>query len=625
MVDIFISYPRAERARAERIKQKLEALQLDLFFDLEGIDGGAEFPEVINRALRSCKAVLACWSPLYFTRKWCMIECRFAAGEEPSILVPIVTEKLQRRDIDVDFLSTNYFDLSAWSGEDAHEDWNRTLRSLGKLVGRELAPELKKGLFGGVKVEAPAPVAPAAAAARADIVADLKDTWRNFPAREDEAAVERFLGRVRTAAAGSGLEFEVEHHLDELRRRRAEREAREAAEAAARLEAVRRAEEKARQEAVERSRREAEEERQRRVLEAAVANAQGPNLETQMTAARARLEEPLIEALTHVAAVIKDVGEARFSQRVDALREHIKSQSFRIVVVGRFKKGKSSLINALLRSKTHTKGANGLDGPLPVDDLPCTAVLTNLLYSREPFARAVLRNGKKELWPFEDYFTKARVFEKDGGTSNFWQDVREFEVGWPSDLLRSGIILIDTPGASENPDSLSTTLSALAEADAAVIVYRSDQLSALEETYFAEEIANHVGKVFKVVNTWSGMPPENRLIEVTHKILGAEPSDSPRDHEIFFVDVKAAERAVLSGDAAQYAGSGLKAFHDRFLKFILTEGYQQKLTNCIQRAKGIVSQLQLVSGQDSRFDVRTAETLQLATRLLDVATSNFHR
>lgn len=37
MVDVFISYPRKERARAERIKAKLEALKLDLFFDLEGI------------------------------------------------------------------------------------------------------------------------------------------------------------------------------------------------------------------------------------------------------------------------------------------------------------------------------------------------------------------------------------------------------------------------------------------------------------------------------------------------------------------------------------------------------------------------------------------------------------
>ena len=43
MVDVFISYPRKEREKVEPIKAKFEALGLDIFFDLEGIDGGENF------------------------------------------------------------------------------------------------------------------------------------------------------------------------------------------------------------------------------------------------------------------------------------------------------------------------------------------------------------------------------------------------------------------------------------------------------------------------------------------------------------------------------------------------------------------------------------------------------
>ena len=65
MVDVFISYPRSARAKVEAIKVKLDALGLDCFFDMEKIDGGTNFPDIIDRALRGSKAVLCCWSPLY--------------------------------------------------------------------------------------------------------------------------------------------------------------------------------------------------------------------------------------------------------------------------------------------------------------------------------------------------------------------------------------------------------------------------------------------------------------------------------------------------------------------------------------------------------------------------------
>ena len=242
MVDVFISYPRSSRDKAEAIMLELDALGLDCFFDMENIDGGANFPDVIDRALRDSKAVLCCWSPLYFERPWCMIECRDALAR--NSMVPVAVEPFEALAPPADLRQVNWFDLCDWTGEDEHEGWSQTLHSLGKLVGRNLAPSLKKTVFGGVPVEAEAPEARQAGRARADLLADLRATWAGFPAKSDADSVQRFLERVRKVAASSGIEFEVEHHLDELRRgaeRRAEearrgeaaRRAREAAEAEA--------------------------------------------------------------------------------------------------------------------------------------------------------------------------------------------------------------------------------------------------------------------------------------------------------------------------------------------------------------------------------------------------------
>ncbi len=146
MVDVFISYPRSARAKVESIKAKLDELDLDCFFDLESIDGGASFPDIIDRALRASRVVLCCWSPLYFERPWCMIECR--DGLARGTMVPVSLERFERFAPPADMRHLNYFDLTTWDGADAHEDWNRTLHAIGKLVGRELVPPLKKTLLG---------------------------------------------------------------------------------------------------------------------------------------------------------------------------------------------------------------------------------------------------------------------------------------------------------------------------------------------------------------------------------------------------------------------------------------------------------------------------------------------
>lgn len=248
MVDVFISYPRSARARAEVIKGKLDALGLDCFFDMERIDGGANFPDAIDRALRGSKAVLCCWSPTYFERPWCMIECRDALARE--ILVPVAVESFEQFAPPADLRQINWFDLVEWRGEDAHEAWSQTLQRLGKLVGRDISAPLKKTLQGELSVAGEAPAAPSVVQSRADLLADLRATWAGFPAKSDAGAVQRFLERVRAVAASSGLEFEIEHHLEELRRS-AERRAQEAARAdaerqarqAAEAEALRKAEE----------------------------------------------------------------------------------------------------------------------------------------------------------------------------------------------------------------------------------------------------------------------------------------------------------------------------------------------------------------------------------------------
>lgn len=130
--DVFISYPRSERVRVEQIKQKLDAMGLVVFFDLEGIDGGDVFPEVIDHALKSAKVVLAFWNLAAFRSKWCMIECRVAVKRRN--LVPVALDHFEELDVPAQFMDVQYFDLSDFDGSESHDGWRRTVAQIERLI-----------------------------------------------------------------------------------------------------------------------------------------------------------------------------------------------------------------------------------------------------------------------------------------------------------------------------------------------------------------------------------------------------------------------------------------------------------------------------------------------------------
>jgi hypothetical protein len=89
-------------------------------------------------------------------------------------------------------------------------------------------------------------------------------------------------------------------------------------------------------------------------------------------------------AMETTIAIASDLKLKDSAQKVGLALKHMREDTFRVMLVGRFKNGKSTLLNALLGRPART--IPGLDGrgPMPVDDLPCTATLTAIQYADVP-------------------------------------------------------------------------------------------------------------------------------------------------------------------------------------------------------------------------------------------------
>ncbi|WP_291201877.1 TIR domain-containing protein [Hyphomonas sp.] len=163
MADVFLSYARMDRALAEKVKAGLDAAGLSVFFDVEGLDGGDVFPDVLDREVKGAGAVVSLWSQHSLSRPWVKQEC--SIGLKRKCLIPLAIERLGELDVPVAFEGLQQIDFTGFHGRTDGAEWQKLMRALARTLGR---PDLAEA----------AAAAPARAAAAAPA---RKGPWPAWP------------------------------------------------------------------------------------------------------------------------------------------------------------------------------------------------------------------------------------------------------------------------------------------------------------------------------------------------------------------------------------------------------------------------------------------------------------
>jgi outer membrane protein OmpA-like peptidoglycan-associated protein len=140
MADVFLSYARADLRRAEQVKAALEGAGLTVFFDVDGLDGGDVFPDVLDREVKSAGAVVSLWSAHALTRPWVKQEC--SIGLKRKCLIPLAIEPLGDLDVPLAFEGLQQIDFTGFHGRTDSPEWQKLMRSLARALGR---PDLMAG------------------------------------------------------------------------------------------------------------------------------------------------------------------------------------------------------------------------------------------------------------------------------------------------------------------------------------------------------------------------------------------------------------------------------------------------------------------------------------------------
>lgn len=142
--------------------------------------------------------------------------------------------------------------------------------------------------------------------------------------------------------------------------------------------------------------------------------------------------QSVIENLEKLQAHANAVGATTLAKRIGRdVVDKLRADRFNLVVVGEFNHGKTTFVNALLGTSA-----------LPIGVTPTTATIHHVSYADEPMAELIKADGSKESLPFSE-LRKLAVGEGERA------DVKHVEVGYPAELLRERIVLVDTPGVND--------------------------------------------------------------------------------------------------------------------------------------------------------------------------------
>jgi predicted GTPase len=173
-------------------------------------------------------------------------------------------------------------------------------------------------------------------------------------------------------------------------------------------------------------------------------------------------------------------------RRLSDLAAWVDEERFYVAVLGEFKRGKSTFLNALLGERV-----------MPTGVLPVTSVITEIAWAAERTATVTFSEGRNEcvaLSSIGDFVTERSNPENRLG-------VERVRVGYPAPLLRGGVVLVDTPGVgSVFRHNTDVTLAMLPDVDAVIFITAADPPVSDSERSFLLRIREHAHKVLFVIN-----------------------------------------------------------------------------------------------------------------------------
>ena len=287
--------------------------------------------------------------------------------------------------------------------------------------------------------------------------------------------------------------------------------------------------------------------------------------------------------LSNVLAELNTIAVSNFSKEmIQLVGSKLEANIFTLVVVGQFKRGKTTFINALLKADI-----------LPTAIIPLTSVITIVRYGDKVEAVVSFNDGSKKVIPIEEiqYYVTEKFNPKNE------KNVEKVEIFYPSSYLKNGVLIVDTPGvASVHEHNTKTTYDYLPQADAAIFLVSVDPPLTQAELLFLKDLKKTVSHIFFVQNKIDMVDPPDReeALNFTKRII----------------EEKAGFENIKIYPLSAKTKSGLSDFEKSLEQFLLEEKGNVLINSSVDKIRNVISEELLLAELEKKSLITPLKELE---------------
>ena len=319
-----------------------------------------------------------------------------------------------------------------------------------------------------------------------------------------------------------------------------------------------------------------------------------------------------------------------YAEQVAQLIDKLENNAMTVSIIGQFKRGKSSLSNAILE-----------DTILPVGIVPITSAVTKVVYSEKKSAHVHFKNGAVEEVGLDELSRYISEQENKGNELG----VEMVVLGAPSDFLRDGMEFVDTPGVgSFHKNNTEAAYEYMKESDGVIFLLSVDSPINQIEIDFLRNTNDFAGRFYFAVNKTDTVAPADLQAYIDYcrmilcELMGTD------DIKIFPVSAKTGEgieelKTTVLADCRSNAQQILEESAEKKLREIVSQSLKQldfywkamnmpfeELDERFAAIQKTIEEIkETAAGRNAIFELYLNEIkLQLSARILELFGMEYH-
>ena len=293
-------------------------------------------------------------------------------------------------------------------------------------------------------------------------------------------------------------------------------------------------------------------------------------------------------------------GREDLARHLEQARANVQDQVISVVVAGEFKRGKSTLVNAVLQTAV-----------CPVDADIVTAVPTAVRYGETVGATAYFEPSDQDAEPVTANVPIEEIgaYASEDGNPGNRRHLRMVEVVVPRPILRSGLCLIDTPGVGGLDSAHGViTLSTLKGADGVLFVTDASQELTAPEIEFLKAAVERCANAACIMTKTDLYMEWRRIAELDQQHL----RDAGLDIPLFPIS---SFLRLAGNDAELLTESGFPSLIDHLLGTVVAGATAQKVESAEREVDFITVQLEEKLRAEQAVLDQPAQAEQVVERL----------